>query len=172
MRSSTRLRLIALCVNVERLWKDGFDHDHDHLDHDAFDHDHVVDHDAFDYGHAHAIELSASPIQGSDPYKGFVANTLIDTFQGISIDTFQGISIETFQGISSDTFQGISSDTFQSVPSDTWQSDPTVTFWSVQHSCQCIHYITNIPLLPAIFHIIELINIHNIIYLYPNQHTT
>ena len=90
MRSSTRLRLIALCVNVERLWKDGFDHDHDHLDHDAFDYD-LIDHDAFDYGHAHAIELSASPIQGSHPYKGFVANTLIHTvhpFQGISSDTF------------------------------------------------------------------------------------
>ena len=51
MRSSTRLRLIALCVNLERLWKDGFDHDHDlAVDHDAFDYDHL-DHDAFDYGH-------------------------------------------------------------------------------------------------------------------------
>ena len=86
MRSSTRLRLIALCVNLERLWKDGFDHDHDHVDH-VDDHDHV-DHDAFDYGHAHAIELSASPIQGSHPYKGFVANTLIHTFQAVSGDTF------------------------------------------------------------------------------------
>ena len=132
MRSSTRLRLIALCVNVERLWKDGFDHDHDHVvdhdafdyglvDHDAFDFDHL-NHDAFDYGHAHAIELSASPVQGSHPYKGFVPNTLTDTFQGIS------------------------GDTFQSVPTDTWQTD---TFWSVQDSCQCIHYNTNMPLLPA-----------------------
>ena len=70
MRSSTRLRLIALCVNVERLLNDGFDHDHAHVahvDHVDLDHDHVnhvdhvdrdhdhVDHDAFYYGHAHAI---------------------------------------------------------------------------------------------------------------------
>ena len=130
MRSSTRLRLIALCVNVERLWKDGFDHDHDH----------VVDHDAFDYGHAHAIELSASPVQGSHTYKGFVANTLIDTFQGVS----------------GDTFQGFARDTVQSVLSDTLKSD---TFWSAQASCQRIHYITKIPLLPATFHIINLISI-------------
>ena len=117
---------------------DGFDHDHAHVD--QVDHVDHVDHDAFDYGHAHAIELSASPVQGSHPYKGFVANTLIHTFQSIS----------------SDTSQGISSETFQSVLSETLQSD---TFWSTQDSCQCIHYITKIPLLPAKFHFINLINI-------------
>ena len=138
MRSSTRLRLIALCVNLERLWKDGFDHDHDHVDH-VDDHDHV-DHDAFDYGHAHAIELSASPVQGSHPYKGFVANTLIHTFQAVS----------------GDIFQGFTRDTVQCVLSDILQSD---TFWSAQVSC---HYFTKIPLLPAKFHIINLVEIPNL----------